>query len=51
MAPLIWLGWEMNAFSVVQMGSERKKFKESVTWATVFFLLALYVKVNRTFLL
>lgn len=38
--PLICLGWDMNAFTVVQMRSEsKKKFKESVIWATVFFCL------------
>lgn len=29
MTPLICLGWDWNAFSVVKMGSESKKFKES----------------------
>lgn len=27
----------MNAFSVLRMGSESRKFKESVIWATGFF--------------
>lgn len=40
--PLTCLSWYTNVFAILQMRSERKKkFKESVVWATVFFLLVL----------